>query len=182
MNFTPRTITLKDGSTAVMQSPTPAHAEQLIAYMKAMSSETECVGRYPEEIVETVEYEAELLSSTLVSPNSVQISVFTDGIIAANSTVTPYSGRIKFRHRAVFGIAVLEKYWGLGMGRLLTDACIQCAKDMGYSQIELTALEDNTKGISLYKSVGFERWGRLEGGSHLKDGSIKTEVYMVKYQ
>ena len=180
MNFTSRTITLKDGRTALMQSPTPAHAEQMIAYMKTMSAETECVGRYPEEIVETTEYEAELLSSTLSSSSSVQISIFMDGIIAANATIAPYSGRIKFRHRAVFGIAVLQKYWSLGMGRLLTDACIQCARDMGYAQIELTALEDNAKGISLYKSVGFKQWGRLEGGSHLKDGSIKAEVYMIK--
>jgi len=181
MNFTSRTITLKDGRTALMQSPTPTHAEQMIAYMKAMSAETECVGRYPEEIIETAEYEAELLNNTLSSPNSVQISIFMDGIIAANATIAPYSGRIKFRHRAVFGIAVLQKYWSLGLGRMLTDACIQCARDMGYAQIELTALEDNAKGISLYKSAGFEQWGRLEGGSHLRDGSIKTEVYMVKY-
>lgn len=181
MNYTSRTVTLKDGRTALIQSPTPAHAEQMIAYMKAMSAETECVGRYPEEIVETPEYEANLLYNTLNSTNSVQISVFIDGIIAANATIAPYSGRIKFRHRAVFGIAVLQKYWRLGMGRLLTDACLQCAKDMGYAQIELTALEDNVKGISLYKSAGFEQWGRLEGGSHLRDGSIKTEIYMVKY-
>lgn len=180
MNFTPSTITLKDGRTVVMQSPTAAHAQQMIAYMKAMSAETECVGRYPEEIVETAEYEADLLNSALSSSNSVQISVFADGIIAANATIAPYSARIKFRHRAIFGIAVLEKYWGLGMGRVLTEACLQCAKDMGYAQVELTALEDNIKGISLYKSVGFEQWGRLEGGSRLKDGSIKTEVYMVK--
>lgn len=181
MNYTLRTVTLKDGRTAAMQSPTDAHAEQMISYMKAMSAETECVGRYPEEIIETIDYESDLLNSTLSSPNSVQISIFADGIIAANATIAPYSGRIKFRHRAVFGIAVLKEYWGLGMGRLLTEACIKCAKDMGYLQIELTALEDNAKGISLYKSVGFEQWGRLEGGSHLKDGSIKTEIYMVKH-
>ncbi|MBR5292297.1 MAG: GNAT family N-acetyltransferase [Clostridia bacterium] len=181
MNYAPRSITLKNGLTAAVQSPSALHAKQMIAYMKAMSAETECVGRYPEEIIETPEYEAELLDNTLSSPNSVQISVFIDGIIAANATITPYSGRIKFRHRAVFGIAVLQKYWGLGLGRMLTEACIQCARDMGYAQIELTALEDNVKGISLYKSVGFKQWGRLEGGSHLKDGSIKTEVYMVKY-
>lgn len=180
MNYTARTVTLKDGRTALMQSPSSAHAEQMITYMKAMSAETECVGRYPEEITETPEFEAELLDKTLHSPNSVQISVFMGDTIAANATIAPYSGRIKFRHRAIFGIAVLKEYWGLGMGRLLTDACIQCAKDMGYAQIELTALEDNHKGTALYKSVGFEQWGRLEGGSHLKDGSVKTEVYMVK--
>lgn len=152
----------------------------MITYIKAMSSETEYVGRYPEEITETEEYEAELLKSTLASSDSIQISVFADGIIAANATIAPFSGRLKFRHRAVFGIAVLKEYWGLGLGRLLTEACIRYAADMGYSQIELTALEENTKGISLYKSVGFEQWGRLEGGSRLKDGSLKAEVYMVK--
>lgn len=181
MNYAPRTVALKDGRTATMQSPLPSHAAQMIAYMKAMSRETECVGRYPEEITETPEYEMELLANTLLSPNSVQISVFVGGVLAANATITPYSGRLKFRHRAVFGIAVLKEYWGLGMGRLLTEACIQCAQEMGYGQIELTALEDNLKGISLYRSAGFEQWGRLEKGSLLKSGEFKTEITMVKY-
>lgn len=181
MNYTERTVTLKNGDIASLRSPGPDDAEQMIRYMKAMSGETECVGRYSEEITETPEYEYAFLESVLASPNSVQISAFINGILAANASLAPYSGRIKFRHRAVFGIAVLKEFWGLGLGRLLTEACIQCAPDMGYEQIELTALEENHKGIALYKSVGFEQWGRLERGSRMKDGRHKTEVYMVKY-
>lgn len=181
MNYAPRTITLKDGRTAIMQSPDASHAAQMIAYMKAMSSETECVGRYPEEITETTEAEAEALSAVLNSNAAVRISIFVNGALAANASIAPFSSKIKFHHRAGFAISVLKNYWGLGMGRLLIDACIQCAHDMGYAQVELTVMEDNSRGISLYKSAGFEQWGRLEGGAHLKDGTVKNEVYMVKY-
>ena len=107
MNYTLRTVPLKDGRTAAMQSPTAAHAEQMISYMKAMSAETECVGRYPEEIIETIDYESDLLNSTLSSPNSVQISIFADGIIAANATIAPYSGQADTQHRYSLNVWLL---------------------------------------------------------------------------
>ena len=55
-------------------------------------------------------------------------------------------------------------YWGLGVGRALTVACIECARAAGYVQLELEAVAENKAALALYKSVGFEAYGRNPKG------------------
>ena len=70
----------------------------------------------------------------------------------------------KIRHRAEFGISVDKAYWGLGIGRALTKACIECAGRAGYVQLELEVVAENGIAIALYESVGFEEYGRNPKG------------------
>ena len=77
--------------------------------------------------------------------------------MAGISSVGPKS---KVRHRADFGISVDKAYWGLGIGRALTEACIECAKAAGYAQVELSVVADNAQAIALYESFGFTAFGR----------------------
>ena len=72
--------------------------------------------------------------------------------------------REKTRHRAEFGISIDQAYWGLGIGRALTEACIECAKRAGYAQLELEAVAENQTALALYKSVGFAEYGRNPRG------------------
>lgn len=181
MIYEERQFTMKNGKTALLRSPRGEDAEAMLAYIRAMSAETEFVGRYPEEITETLEYEKEFLEECAASKNSIQISAFVDGQLAGNASINPYSGRLKLRHRADFGIAVLQPWWGLGLGRVLTQACLEMAEKMGFAQVELSLLKKNEKGLKLYESVGFEVWGELKNGFHLKDGTYETELSMVKY-
>ena len=55
-------------------------------------------------------------------------------------------------------------YWGLGVGRALTKACIECARAAGYVQLELEAVAENKAALALYKSVGFAEYGRNPKG------------------
>ena len=55
-------------------------------------------------------------------------------------------------------------YWGLGVGRALTKACIECARAAGYVQLELEAVAENKAALALYKSVGFVEYGRNPKG------------------
>ena len=70
----------------------------------------------------------------------------------------------KIRHRAEFGISVDKAYWGLGIGRALTEACIECAKKAGYIQLELEVVAENRSAIGLYESAGFVEYGRNPKG------------------
>lgn len=171
---------MKNGERAVLRSPGGSEAEEMLEYIRRMSAETVFVGRYPEEIRETLEDEAEFLEKCRKSPHSIQISAFVNGRLAGNASVEPVSERIKMRHRADFGIAVLEDYWGLGLGNALTFACLEMARKMGFFQIELNMLEKNTKGRRLYEKAGFREWGRLENSFRLKDGTYETGISMVK--
>ena len=83
------------------------------------------------------------------------------------------------RHRAEFGISVLKDYWGLGLGRALTAACIQCAREAGYAQLELTAVAENQSALSLYRSLGFEAFGRNPKGFRSRTGRYQELIYML---
>ena len=56
-------------------------------------------------------------------------------------------------------IAVRGPTRGLGLGRALTKACFQCAKDAGYDQLELTVPADSDRALTLCRSLGFEEFG-----------------------
>ena len=57
-----------------------------------------------------------------------------------------------------------KAYWGLGIGRALTEACIECAGAAGYVQLELEAVAENKNALALYRSAGFEEYGRNPKG------------------
>ena len=48
----------------------------------------------------------------------------------------------------------------------MTEACIECAKDAGYRQLELEAVAENSSAIALYESLGFREYDRNPRGFH----------------
>ena len=97
----------------------------------------------------------------------------------ATAGVYAVGTRDKLRHRAEFGISVLRAYWGLGLGRALTEACIQCAKEAGYEQIELTVVAENERAIALYRKAGFVEFGRNPRGFRSRTSGYQEIVHMM---
>ena len=102
-----------------------------------------------------------------------------DGRVVATAGVDAVGTRDKLRHRAEFGISVLRAYWGLGLGRALTEACIQCAKEAGYEQIELTVVAENERAIALYRKAGFVEFGRNPRGFRSRTSGYQEIVHML---
>ena len=102
-----------------------------------------------------------------------------DGRVVATAGVDAVGTRDKLRHRAEFGVSVLRAYWGLGLGRALTEACIQCAKEAGYEQIELTVVAENKRAIALYRKAGFVEFGRNPRGFRSRTSGYQEIVHML---
>lgn len=102
-----------------------------------------------------------------------------DGRVVATAGVDAVGTRDKLRHRAEFGISVLRAYWGLGLGRALTEACIQCAKEAGYEQLELTVVAENERAIALYRKAGFVEFGRNPRGFRSRTSGYQEIVHML---
>ena len=102
-----------------------------------------------------------------------------DGRVVATAGVDAVGTRDKLRHRAEFGISVLRAYWGLGLGRALTEACIQCAKEAGYEQIELTVVAENKRAIALYRKAGFVEFGRNPRGFRSRSSGYQEIIHML---
>ena len=81
-------------------------------------------------------------------------------------------------HRANLGISVEKAYWGLGIGRAMTEACIECARNAGYEQLELEVVSENESAIRLYESVGFKEFGRNPKGFRSRETGYQELISM----
>ena len=100
-------------------------------------------------------------------------------LFGGDAGVDAVGTRDKLRHRAEFGVSVLRAYWGLGLGRALTEACIQCAKEAGYEQLELTVVAENERAIALYRKAGFVEFGRNPRGFRSRTSGYQEIVHML---
>lgn len=181
MKFEAKTIPLKDGRTAVLQSPRPEDAAGLIDFIKTSSGETEFLARYPEEWdFLTIEKEEAWAKRFAEAPDALAISAYIDGRVVGNAEIT-FRGGIKTGHRAVIAIAILRDYWGLGIGSAMFEGLLAAAKEKGTMLVELEYMEGNERGRRLYEKFGFRIVAEKPNAYRLRDGSMRKEYYMQKY-
>ena len=155
-----KTITLKDGRTCIIRNGTERDAEGALANFILTHGQTDFLTTYPDEITFTLDQERAYLKGREESEQEVELIAEVDGRIVGMAGVSRHGTAEKVRHRASFGISIGMDYWGLGIGRALTESCIECAKAAGYIQLELGAVADNKRALALYQGVGFAEYGR----------------------
>ncbi len=163
-------IILKDGAKCLLRGASEADAAGVLQTFDLTHAETDYLLTYPEENSFTAGQEAEFLKARNESEDAIEIAAFVDGRIVGTAGFEPIGSKEKIRHRADFGIAVEKAYWGRGIGKALTLACIECAKQAGYLQIELEVVAENTPAVQLYESVGFRKYGCNPRGFRARSG------------
>lgn len=158
------TITLKDGRTCIIRNGTGLDAQGVLDNFVLNHAQTDFLTTYPDEVSFTLEQEAKYLQKKADSPDEVELVAEADGRIVGQAGIEALGRKDKVKHRATFGISIDRDYWHLGIGRALTKACIQLAKQAGYLQLELEAVADNEKALALYESEGFVEYGRNPKG------------------
>ena len=157
-------IILKNGKEACLRNGDASDGNAVYEVFNLTHAETDYLLSYPDENSFDPEQEAKFLEAKTNSLNEIEIVALVDGKIVGTAGIEAVGTKYKVKHRADFGISVLREYWGLGLGKALTKACIQCARDAGYAQLELTAVAENSRALSLYQSVGFVEYGRNPKG------------------
>ena len=155
-----RTVLLKDGRACILRNGTEEDAQAVLDNFIRTHEQTDFLTTYPEETTFTIDQEKAFLKKTAESPREAELVAEIDGIIAGTAGIDPVRTAEKTKHRASFGISIDKAWWGLGIGRALTEACIECARAAGYMQLELEVVAENERAVSLYKSVGFTEYGR----------------------
>ena len=155
-----KTIILKDGRTCVLRNGTETDGQAAADAFDLTHAQTDYLLSYPDENSFTAEQEAQFLQKKKESPDEIELLAEVDGKIVGLAGIEHVGTKYKVRRRATFGISVDKNYWGLGIGRALMQACIECAKKAGYVQLELDAVAENERAIALYKSEGFTEYGR----------------------
>lgn len=157
-------ITLKNGKECLLRNASGDDARAVCEVMYLTHVQTDYLSAYPEEIISDENEERAYLASKEESPNEIELCAVVDGKIAGIANIVAISEKGKLRHRAKFGISIEQSFQGMGLGRILTKTCIECAREVGYAQLELNLVSDNASAGALYKSLGFTEFGRNPKG------------------
>ena len=173
-----KTELLAGGVELLVRNAVASDARALRETMQRTHAQTDYLLSYPDEQSVDDEQEARSLEEAERSGNEVELIAVIDGRIVGSAGVSAVRSRRKVAHRARFGISILKEYWGLGIGRALMEACIDCARRAGYTQLELEVVADNQRALSLYRREGFEEYGRNPRGYRSATEGYQELVHM----
>ena len=171
-------ITIKNGQKCIIRNGTFEDGPEVSTFFTTTHGETDYLLSYPEESTRDDEKQSNYLKETTESDREIELLAIVDGKVVGMAGFNAIGSKCKVRHRAEFGITVSKNYWGQGIGKAIMNACIECAKEAGYIQLELDVVADNTRAIELYKKLGFIEFGRNPKGFQSKYSGFQELVYM----
>ena len=171
-------IKLKDGRECILRNGEERDGQAVLANFILTHEQTDYLLSYPDENTMTAEQEGRFLQQKTDSETEIEILAEVDGAVAGLAGIESVGGRDKIRHRADFGISIDRQYWNLGIGTALMNACIDCAREAGYEQIELSVVAENETAIAMYRKAGFEEYGRNPRGFKSRLTGYQELVYM----
>lgn len=171
-------IQLKNGMECLLRNGVEEDSKELVDNFNLTHRETDYLLTYPEENSFDEEQERHFLKEKLESENEVEIVALVEHKVAGTAGIEAIGSKYKVRHRAEFGISIAKEYWGLGIGRALLEACIECARNAGYVQLELTVVSENERALSLYKKAGFVEYGRNPKGFRSRTAGFQEVISM----
>ena len=173
-----KTVVLEDGVELLVRNAVASDVRALRETTQLTHAESDYLLSYPDEQSSDDEQQARSLEETKRSDNEVELVAIIDGQIVGSAGVSAVRSRRKVAHRARFGISILKEYWGMGIGRVLMETSIDCARKAGYTQLELEVVADNERAVSLYRRAGFEEFGRNPRGYKSASAGYQELVYM----
>lgn len=152
---------LKNGKMIVVREGYGEDANRVVRYIERVASESDNLTFGEGEFNTSIEDEARFINECRKSKNALFLLAECEGEIIGCLT---FSGgnRPRIKHYGEFGITVLKKYWGFGVGKILINYLIEWAKTFGtIKKINLKVKSDNTKAIALYRKLGFVKEGNI---------------------
>lgn len=155
-------IRLRDGRECILRSGEERDGQPVLDNFILTHEQTDNLLTYPDENTMTAEQEGRFLQKKADSETEIEILAEVDGVVAGLAGIEAVGSREKIRHRADFGISIDRQYWNLGIGTALMNACVDCAREAGYEQLELSVVAENETAIAMYRKAGFEEYGRFQ--------------------
>ena len=157
--------------TWLLRCPAKYDALQLSKLRVTIDGETENLDREPGEGLLREEDFEKLIYEDSMADNHLFLIAEVAGQIVGFARCEG-SKLSRFRHKAEFGICILQKYWGYGIGKVLLETILLWADTTKIKKISLTVVQTNTIAIQLYKRYGF-----VEEGLLIKDRIHKAGNY-----
>ncbi len=171
---------LVNGKTIVFRYPKNSDAKALLFFINQLRSEAKWIGNWRKE---TLKSEKAFLKKTLVGMqkgNSVLVLVESGERVVGTAGTSPPPHEA-CSHVGGFGIGLLKKYTGLGLGFELGRIVLEKAKRIAGASIVTSQYNaDNMASAALHKKLGFKILGKLPKGIRDKKGKYCTEVLLYK--
>ncbi len=163
---------IRNNKKIIIRQASKNDARVLVDYLNIIGGESNFLTFGAGEFGISIEEEESFIEKVLKKENDLFIVAEIDGEIIGSLN---FSGGLRERtaHVGEFGMSVLKKYWGNGIGEELIKYLINWSKDSGIiRKINLRVRTDNERGIYLYKKLGF-----LEEGLLRRDFVINDKFY-----
>jgi RimJ/RimL family protein N-acetyltransferase len=172
------TLTLKNGASVRLRSPTTEDAHAALEFIRKLSHESWRNLNHAETHFDGVgeAAEAAVLDAYVRHPKDFMISAWQDdavvgniGCRASHATLNAHCGEI--------GMGVLLALHRKGLGEGLLRAAIDEADRAGVWNLSLRVRVHNDPAIRLYEKVGFERIGTMRSAAKIDAAFVDEYVY-----
>ncbi len=176
----PFTVTIRDGREALIRAMTEDDAEEICTFLPTTHLESDFLNYLPGEFNKSIEEEKQFLRDHNAKPCSISMAAEVDGrIVGIAGALSQELAR--YAHHAECGLVVLKAFWNQGIGRLLMEHLVDWAQQASLRKLYLKVFADNTRAISLYRSLGFVEEARLEGDVLRGDKTYGDTVIMARF-
>lgn len=165
----------------ILRCPTKKDAAELSELRVKIDGETEFLDRDAGEDFLSPEDCERIIAEDLLSETSLFLVTEAEGKIVGFARCAGNKLN-RFRHKAEFGICILQEYCGHGIGKELLESILNWADAKGVEKIALTVVQTNTNAISLYKKYGFIEEGILINDRIHKDGNYFNTIMMGRFR
>ena len=177
MKFEPIHIKDRLGREVVLRSADVSDAAALIDYLKITTAETPYLIREPQEVTLTLEQEQRFIESIMKAEKALLLIASIDGKHIGNCSLMSIAPYKRYAHRGEIAIALYQE---CGIGKVMMQTVLDVAKLLGYEQVELEVVSDNSRAIEMYKKLGFEKYGSFPNNMKYSDGTYADADWMMK--
>lgn len=171
--------TTKDDKLVLVRNAVTSDAEAVTNISNKNYVNSPFLSRGPEDPGDSIDGTASYIEDLLPAEREAFLVAVIDDQIVGFAHLDGCGTRRKMLHRSEVALGVDIAFRNQGVGHCLMKALLTLAQEAAYEQVELTVIEDNVLGVSLYKSCGFETTGKLPHAYKYGDGSYGDFLQMV---
>ncbi|MFJ7917219.1 MULTISPECIES: GNAT family N-acetyltransferase [unclassified Lysinibacillus] len=155
-------------------------AEALLEIQKEVLAEETYLITTIDEFQRTIDEQREWIQAKITNEReTIFIAQYQGEIVGWLVFQSPQRKRLA--HTGTFGMMVLNKYRGLGIGKRLIEKLLEWAENNPYiEKISLGVFSTNERAIALYKKMGFVEEGRKINEIKLQDNKYIDDILMYK--
>lgn len=176
----PLSFTLRDGRPCTIRAATEDDAAGFCAFLPRTHVETDHLNFLPGEFNKTVEQERQWIREHYAKPHAILLTAVVDGRTVASGGAGSLDLR-RYAHHAECGLAVLEEFWGNGIGRRMMELLVAWGRTCKLHKLYLRVFADNARAIELYRSLGFVEEARLPDDAIGVHGGYRDTIIMARY-